>query len=146
MVIPFWLTNALASFQNFINDVLVPFLDRFVTPYLDDILIYSDMLEKHHCHICSVLVILSKERLHLKLEKPEFHQEEVRYLQLVLGKDRMKIDFTKVTAVSDRSVLKWLFNVRSFVGFADFYQSFISGFSSIVQPLSVLTRKEFKFT
>ena len=44
---PFSLTNAPVDFQRFINDVLYPFLDAFCTAYLDDILIYSEILEEH---------------------------------------------------------------------------------------------------
>jgi hypothetical protein len=43
----FGLTNAPAIFQNFINDVLAPYLDQFCTAYLDDTLIYSDTFEEH---------------------------------------------------------------------------------------------------
>ena len=48
---PFGLTNAFATFQNFINDVLRPFLDLFVTAYLDDILIFSENLKDHKRHV-----------------------------------------------------------------------------------------------
>ena len=47
LVMPFGLMNAPASFQNFINDILYPFLDAFCTAYLDDILIYSDTWEEY---------------------------------------------------------------------------------------------------
>jgi hypothetical protein len=68
MVMPFGLTNAPADFQRFKNDVLSPFLDRFTTAYLDDILIYSETLEEHKDHIRQVLEALSKAGLHLKPE------------------------------------------------------------------------------
>jgi hypothetical protein len=51
LVMPFGLTNTPASFQYFINNVLQPYLDIFVTAYLDDILIYSDNLDKHRIHV-----------------------------------------------------------------------------------------------
>jgi hypothetical protein len=51
LVMPFGLTNAPADFQHFINDVLHPFLDRFCTAFLDDVLIYSDTLEEHKEHV-----------------------------------------------------------------------------------------------
>ena len=51
LVMPFGLTNAPASFQNFIYDALQPFLDRFATAYLDDILFYSDTLEEYKVHV-----------------------------------------------------------------------------------------------
>lgn len=38
----FSLKNALASFQGFINKILVKKLDIFMIIYLDDILIYHD--------------------------------------------------------------------------------------------------------
>jgi hypothetical protein len=39
VVIPFHLTNALAVFQHFMNDVFHEYLDDFVVYYIDDILI-----------------------------------------------------------------------------------------------------------
>jgi hypothetical protein len=57
---PFGLTNAPTSFQHFINDVLQPYLDVFITAYLDDILIYSDNLNDHRNHVLKVLEALSK--------------------------------------------------------------------------------------
>jgi hypothetical protein len=41
-VILFGLTNALATFQELINNVLRTYLDIFVIAYLDDILVYSE--------------------------------------------------------------------------------------------------------
>ena len=39
---PFDLTNALASFQGYINKIFAEKLDIFVIVYLDDILIYTN--------------------------------------------------------------------------------------------------------
>lgn len=47
LVMLFGLTNALADFQRFINDILHSFLDDFCIAYLDNILIYSEMLRKY---------------------------------------------------------------------------------------------------
>ena len=78
LVIPFRLTNAPASFQNFINDTLQPFPDRFVTAYLDDILIYSNTLEEHKVHVRQVQEQLQRHGLHLKPEKCKFFRTEVK--------------------------------------------------------------------
>jgi hypothetical protein len=74
LVMPFGLTNTPASFQHFINDVLRPYLDVFVTAYLNNILIYSDNLKEYKKHGLKVLEALSEAGLHLKPEKYEFHQ------------------------------------------------------------------------
>ena len=77
LVMPFGLTNAPATLQNFINDVLRPFLDLFVTAYLDDILIFSENLKDHKRHVREVLGALQKNGLHLAAEKCEFHRTSV---------------------------------------------------------------------
>jgi len=44
---PFGLSNALAAFQRFMNDVFADMLDVCVVVYLDDILIYSSDKATH---------------------------------------------------------------------------------------------------
>ena len=45
---PFSLTEVLSMFQYYINDTLWEFLNVFTTVYLDNILIYSESIEKHY--------------------------------------------------------------------------------------------------
>jgi len=54
-VMPFGLSNALAAFQRFINNVLGDLLDICTMGYLDDILVYLDSLELHREHVREIL-------------------------------------------------------------------------------------------
>jgi hypothetical protein len=47
LVIPFGLTNMPATFQSVVDHAIQPFLDKFVVYYLDNILIFSKILEEH---------------------------------------------------------------------------------------------------
>ena len=55
LVMQFGLCNALATFQALMNDVLRPFLCRFVLVFFDNILIFNNLWADHLCHIRAVL-------------------------------------------------------------------------------------------
>ena len=51
LVMPFGMTNSLATFQHFMNDIFRDMADIFVIVYLDDILVFSDNKEDHKDHV-----------------------------------------------------------------------------------------------
>lgn len=55
VIVPFGLTNAPATFMCLVNNVLHPYLDKFVVDFVDDIFIYSKTKEKHEEHLAIVL-------------------------------------------------------------------------------------------
>jgi hypothetical protein len=49
-ILPFGLTNAPGVFMSLMNGVFREYLDKFVQVFIDDILIYSRMMEEHDEH------------------------------------------------------------------------------------------------
>src|SRR5919205_625590 len=141
LIMPFGLTNAPATFQRFINNVLKHLLDRGVTVYLDDILIYSKTLEEHEKLVKEVLQALRDNNLYIELEKSKFHQPEVEFLEHIIGINGIKMDPKKVEAVRNWPTPKNLKDVQSFTGFCNYYRRFIQKFSEKATPLYRFTKK-----
>jgi len=100
-VMPFGLINAPAAFQQFMNDIFSDLLDVCVMIYLDDILIYSNNMSKHHWHMKEVLKCLHKASLYAKAEKCKFHSKSVEYLGYILSPSGLTMSDNKVKIIQD---------------------------------------------
>src|SRR5258708_13645730 len=138
----FRLCNSPAMFQMMMNDILQDFIHNGkAICYMDDILISSCTLSNHLQIVHQVLTTLCKWRLFVKPEKCKVEQKEVEYLRLVILKDHVAMDLTKVCGVTEWPTPMKVKEVQSFLGFVNSYQKFIHDFSNIACPLYALTRK-----
>ena len=137
----FGLTNAPATFQRMMNDILKPYLHKFVTVYLDDICIFSENYDDHINHLRLVLEKLSEHNLKLQLKKCFFGMQSMEYLGYTVSQGKLSVSANKISAVKDWPVPKTQSDVRSFVQFANFYSKFIHHFSDLTAPLTDLLRK-----
>ncbi|KAH0672114.1 hypothetical protein KY284_023201 [Solanum tuberosum] len=120
LVISFGLTNVPASFMSLMNGVFKPFLDSFVTIFIDGILVYSKSEEEQANNLRSVLGSkITKEGVMVNPQKIEAVKNWVR-----------------PTSVTE---------VRRFVGLASYYRRFVKNFASVATPFTNLTRKEIPF-
>src|SRR5260370_19879734 len=81
-----------------------------------------------------LLKVMQDNNLFLKPEKCEFEQFKVEYLGYLISHNKIKMDPKKLAGISDWPVPRNLQQVRSFLGFGNFYRCFIQQFSHIVRP------------
>ncbi len=138
---PFGLTNTPATFQGYINKILAEKLDVFVIVYLDDILIYTESEGKEHVQAVRwVLDQLRKHSLYANLKKCRFHQDEVRFLGYILSHQGILMEEERIKVVRDWLEPQSVRDIQVFLGFANFYQRFIQGFSRLAAPLTSLLK------
>ncbi|KAG1930496.1 retrotransposable element [Pimephales promelas] len=140
LVMPFGLSNSPSVFQGFMNEIFRDVLNRFVITYIDDIRIYSSKLSEHIRHVRFVLQRLRDHHLYLKLEKCEFHQKSIQFLEYVITPQGVTMDQRKVDAVTNWSLPTNIKELQRFLGFANFYRRFIKGFSQICAPITSLLK------
>jgi hypothetical protein len=114
------------------NNVFFEYLDDFVICYINDILIFSKNIEDCEHHIYLVLKKLWEVRLYAKLEKCKFHQFDVEVVGYVIFGDGICMDLHKVQTIVDWATLASIHDVQCFLGFANFYQCFITHYFLIV--------------
>ena len=139
----FGLTNSPATFQTMMDDNLKEEIDKGDTSvYMDDIVIHTDgTLEEHEACVEEHLAKLQKLGLFLKPEKCHFSQQQVEYLGMIVGNGSVCMDPIKVKGVLEWPTPTNLKELRSFLGFLNFYRDFIKDFSRHARPLNDLTCK-----
>jgi len=139
----FGLTNSPATFQTMMNDIFQEEIAQgWLQIYMDDTIIAtSNDEEERTTKVNHFLTKLAQHNLFLKPEKCKFHQSEVEYLGVIIGGGKVKMDLVKVEGIMNWPTPTTVKDVRSFLGFCNFYQAFIPSFSHLVRPLNDLMKK-----
>ena len=139
-VLPFRLSNGPATYQRYINDVLIDYLDHFYIAYLDNILIYLKDVKEHDDHVRQVLTRLRQASLQADIQKSEFSVTRVKYLGYMLTTEGLEVDPKKIKVLRNWLRPTTVTGVKSYLGFCGFYRQFIRNFRKIAKPLIIITR------
>src|SRR5271170_3262103 len=139
-VMPFGLTNAPATFQRLMDRLFYNIKNKYILVYLDDINIFSTTFEEHLKHLKEILERFRQANLKLNMEKCHFCKE-LTFLGHTISAEGILPDPTKVDKVKNFAVPTNLTELRGFIGLASYYRRFIQDFSTIVEPMNHLLRK-----
>ena len=134
------LMNASQQFQQMMEDRLYPVRD-VADPYIDDILVGTrvgpgeDLLAAHDKDLRRVLDVLKKERLIVDMKKPELFVKEVTFCGHRLGGGTRRPAPGKLRAIEKWQVPQTISELRAFLGFTNYYNSYIKDYSRIVARL-----------
>jgi hypothetical protein len=124
------------------NDVLRPYLRRFVVVFFDDILIYSSSWADHLRHIRAVLEELCCHQLLLKRTKCAFGAASVAYLGHIISAACVAMDPAKIQAIREWPAPRSARAVRGFLGLAGYYTKFVHNYGAVDAPLTALLKKD----
>jgi hypothetical protein len=137
---PFSLTNAPATFQAFMNEVLNG-LQEFVAGLLDDIIVWADDLHLFYKRVSCVFARLFKYGLMFNIQKSVMFVEKGVFLGFVISRDDIAADPQKVAAIRDKPMPAITIEVKAFVNAAGYLRHLISRYANFANLLTEFINK-----
>lgn len=141
---PFVLCNAPATFQRAMDKIFAKENDRFIIPYFDDIIIFSETIENHMTHLKMALDRIKSASLRLNKNKCKISVEEIKILGNIVSYGKIKTDPAKIEAIQQCKIPAKIKELRSFLGLANYCRPFLPKFATIAAPLFNLLKGESK--
>ena len=142
MVMFFRLTNLPATFQAMMNELLRDLINTGkVIAFIDDIIIGMETEKRHDKIVAEVIRRLEENDLYVKLEKCKWKVREVRFLEVVIGPEGIKMEEEKVKRVLEWLTSKCVKDIQKFLRLVNYYRRFIEEFVSIARPLHDMVKK-----
>ncbi|KAK3569059.1 hypothetical protein QTP86_021532, partial [Hemibagrus guttatus] len=137
---PQGVTVALATFQRLMKKVVGNIHLLQVIVYSFDLIVYGRTLQEHEERLMKVLDRLEEGGLKVSIDKCQFYQPQVKYVGHIVSAMGVALDPEKVAAVNQWKEPTDLKSLLSFLGFCGFYRRFVKSYSTIVRPLTELTK------
>src|SRR6201994_607575 len=139
LVMFFGLCNSPAVFQRMMNEYFRDMInEKWIVVYMDNILIMAKTRQELEEKTKHILQQLKEKDLFLKLEKCKFGVTELEYLELIISEGQIRMHAAKLAGIKEWPPPTTVKQVRSFLGFANFYRKFIGHYVEIAKPINAL--------
>ena len=109
---------------------------------MDDVIVHGKTREELTANVGEFLQKCKDEDLRLKISKSTFETQEIDFLGYKVKYGQYSPCPMKTAAIKDWPAPTNLKELRSFIGFCNFYRMFIANFSQIAHSLHLLTKKD----
>jgi len=134
--------RAPATLIRAMTNILCHCIGKFVWVYLDDIIIYSNSMEEHICHIAIVLNELKRNRYYLNLKKCEFLCKEFELLGHLISYNDIRPLPERIRKLSDIPLPKTVTKLRKFLGIVNYFGGHLPHLATVAGPLYDVTSGE----
>ena len=139
----FGINVAPTIFQQVMDTMLGGF--DFTFAYLDHIVISSKTKELHREYLTKVFAQIQEFGFKVIEAKCDFCVNKIKYLGHIIDKDGRRPNPERATAIKDMPVPDNVTTLQSFLGLANYYQSFIKNLHDLRAPLNKLLKKDKKW-
>ena len=141
--LPYGISSAPAIWQRTIESILgdLPNIGIF----MDDIIISGKNRSEHEENVSLVLKRLQDSGFRINAEKSKFFQPSVEYCGFRLDANGIHKTDDKIASIRDAPIPANTTELKSFLGFIQYYSSFSSRLSELAHPLYELLKKGVKF-
>ena len=110
--------------------------------FIDDVIIWANDERTHAARLHHTFQKMRKLGIRVKMKKTALWKREIKFLGFRLGDGTKSADPEMVSAILDSAVPTTRKRLKSFLGAASFFRSFIHGYASLAYPLETITTKD----
>lgn len=135
---PFGLCGAPATFQRLMHEVLKADNWKKCLIYIDDIIIYAPTFSEHLSRLEAVFQRLSEAGIKLSPDKCNLFQTKIKFLGHEISSDGISADPEKLDLIRNWKKPDTKDEMRSFLGFCNYYRKFLAHYAELVIPLEAM--------
>ncbi|KAM9980171.1 hypothetical protein ACTFIZ_010232 [Dictyostelium cf. discoideum] len=144
-VMPFGLSNAPATFQRCMNELLKGDLRKNIIVFIDDFIIFSKDKESHFEHLKIVFNKFKEKDAKLQITKCEFEKDQIKFLGHVISKDGITYDGSKFTELLKTPPPTNQKELMKLLGTVNYFRTFIKNFTHLTSSFYPLLKKDVNF-